>query len=520
MKKVYVVSVQPDPDGPVFGRVIDPNDFQKSQDFAHHHTEVITKDLLVAGADSEQVAGFLATETGGLNVSIAAGDVVDENGVQYEMADASVVTMADAHETLPRIDLIVATLAIDAAAETEYRPFRRLRTQTELDAGAEPYPIVQYNVPTELHTQATIAVKTGVPNADPVAPVANAGEVPLWQVHVAAGQINLGVDDLTDVRNLMKSLYQLAADVETLAGSFAGVELLAHKGQPDGYAALDGTGKVPSAQLPATVVNSVFVVASQLAMLALAAVPGDIAVRTDINHTFILQTADATVLGHWVDLLTSASVLSFNARTGAVTLLLADILDALGFTPVNKAGDSMGPLTVNQDTNGQYTLTLRGTNAAYGIDLDLATATTLADLKVGGVSVLKINAAGGAVAFQLTKQINGEYAGKIINAGGAGYGWYLETGASHAEPMWTLKSALGIMLNYFADGRVSLGHDNPALISGNGKVSMAGDCFRLLQSRSPASNAAGNAGEFCWDANYLYVCTSANHWKRTPLYDY
>lgn len=35
-----------------------------------------------------------------------------------------------------------------------------------------------------------------------------------------------------------------------------------------------------------------------------------------------------------------------------------------------------------------------------------------------------------------------------------------------------------------------------------------------------ASNADGVAGEICWDANYIYVCTSYNTWKRAALTDY
>jgi hypothetical protein len=34
------------------------------------------------------------------------------------------------------------------------------------------------------------------------------------------------------------------------------------------------------------------------------------------------------------------------------------------------------------------------------------------------------------------------------------------------------------------------------------------------------SNANGDVGEICWDANYIYVCTSTNTWKRAALSDY
>ena len=39
---------------------------------------------------------------------------------------------------------------------------------------------------------------------------------------------------------------------------------------------------------------------------------------------------------------------------------------------------------------------------------------------------------------------------------------------------------------------------------------------RIRTARTPASaTAAGNAGEFCWDASYFYICTSTNVWRRT-----
>jgi hypothetical protein len=31
------------------------------------------------------------------------------------------------------------------------------------------------------------------------------------------------------------------------------------------------------------------------------------------------------------------------------------------------------------------------------------------------------------------------------------------------------------------------------------------------------NTAVGTAGQICWDANYLYVCTSTNTWKRVAL---
>lgn len=93
--------------------------------------------------------------------------------------------------------------------------------------------------------------------------------------------------------------------------------------------------------LPSLVTSHTFVVASQAAMLALSATMGDIAVRTDVSETFILSGSDPTQLSNWTELLSpTAPVSSFNGRTGAITLLLADVTGALTFTPANKAGDT------------------------------------------------------------------------------------------------------------------------------------------------------------------------------------
>jgi hypothetical protein len=72
-------------------------------------------------------------------------------------------------------------------------------------------------------------------------------------------------------------------------------------------------------------------VTSQSAMLALAATVGDVAIRSDINTTYILQTAPATTLANWQQILTPASpVQSVNGQTGIVNLAFSDLAGPLG----------------------------------------------------------------------------------------------------------------------------------------------------------------------------------------------
>ena len=92
-------------------------------------------------------------------------------------------------------------------------------------------------------------------------------------------------------------------------------------GANNGLATLDATGKLTTSQLPNLAISDTFVVASQAAMLALTAQTGDIAVRTDLNKTFILRVNDATVLANWQEMLTpTGGVTSVNGQTGAVTI--------------------------------------------------------------------------------------------------------------------------------------------------------------------------------------------------------
>lgn len=89
---------------------------------------------------------------------------------------------------------------------------------------------------------------------------------------------------------------------------------------------LDPNGKLPSTTIPATVIVDTFVVSSEAEMLALPAHKSDLAVRTDVNKTFILRNEGATTLSNWQELLTPTNqVRSVNGKTGVVTLFGADI---------------------------------------------------------------------------------------------------------------------------------------------------------------------------------------------------
>lgn len=136
----------------------------------------------------------------------------------------------------------------------------------------------------------------------------------------AKGRVTEGVANLT------------AADIPelTLAKiSDAGTAAAKDFGTAEGNVPVLGAGgKLSEAVIPAIAITDAFVVDSQAAMLALEAQQGDVAVRTDINKTFILKTTPASTLENWVELETPTdAVTSVNGLTGAVTLTTSEVAE-------------------------------------------------------------------------------------------------------------------------------------------------------------------------------------------------
>jgi hypothetical protein len=62
-------------------------------------------------------------------------------------------------------------------------------------------------------------------------------------------------------------------------------------------------------------------------------------------------------------------------------------------------------------------------------------------------------------------------------------------------------------------GRLGIGTSSPTAL-----LDVNADTIRVRTARTPASaSATGATGEICWDANYIYVCTATNTWKRTAI---
>ena len=117
-------------------------------------------------------------------------------------------------------------------------------------------------------------------------------------------------------------------------------------------------GKISEDVLPSLALSEVHVVENESEMLALQAQPGDIAVRNDVESTYMLKTAPATELANWVLLKTPTDkVLSVNGKTGTVVLSTDDVAEG---------------------TNNLYYTDARAT-ANFTTNFALAKSTSLAD---------------------------------------------------------------------------------------------------------------------------------------------
>ncbi|MBU0973860.1 MAG: hypothetical protein KKC20_24695, partial [Proteobacteria bacterium] len=134
------------------------------------------------------------------------------------------------------------------------------------------------------------------------------------------------------------------------------------KGAVSGLAELDANGKVPTAQLPALAITETFVVASEVAQLALTAQEGDVAIRTDLSKSYIQNGGSVGDMTDWSELLTPTdTVLSVFGRTGAVAAVANDYT----WAQIDKTTSSLADITtrphsgltnLTNDDHTQYAL--------------------------------------------------------------------------------------------------------------------------------------------------------------------
>jgi hypothetical protein len=174
-------------------------------------------------------------------------------------------------------------------------------------------------------TNTTVSVSGDVNNTSFTTGVSSSAELALTLKDIATA--GTGCKITINSKGLVTGVADLEeADIPTL--HLAKIEDAGTAAAKD--AALSGAGKVAligedgklsTDIIPALALTEVFVVEDETEMLALAAQPGDIAVRNDESRSYILKQVPASTAGNWVELKTPADkVQSVNGKTGAVVL--------------------------------------------------------------------------------------------------------------------------------------------------------------------------------------------------------
>ena len=206
---------------------------------------------------------------------------------------------------------------------------------------------------------------------------------------------------------------------------------------------------IPQTSASPLTITDVYVVASEAAMLALSAAQiGDVAIRTDLNKTFILSVSDPTTLSNWKEILAPLdAVTSVDGQTGSVSLsntyqakdgdlTALAALSGTGF--VKRTCTDTYSLDTNTYLTGNQSITISGDATGSGttaISLTLANSGVSANTygSSTAIPVITVNAKG-LVTGVTTSTVQGlpsqsGNAGKYLTTDGTNASWsVVETG--------------------------------------------------------------------------------------------
>jgi len=271
---------------------------------------------------------------------------------------------------------------------------------------------------------------------------------------------NPGQDQGTwgDVLNdFLKASHNIDGSLKASSISSAGGELTSSKGQVDGYASLDGSGKVPASQLPAASASGVTSVNTQtgdvvllkadlglsdvdntsdiekpISAAAVAALTGKVDStdarltdqRTPVDGSVVtLKILDQSVteaklsnaVQSKLNAATGSSVTSVAGKTGAVTLFRTDV----GLGNVDDTSDATKPISIATQAALDAKYEMPGTgvpeaNLSTGVQTKLNAVTPIALDDITDVNVLGV-VAGQALVYQ-----GSQWAAATITTGGTG----------------------------------------------------------------------------------------------------
>jgi hypothetical protein len=174
---------------------------------------------------------------------------------------------------------------------------------------------------------------------------------------------------------------------------------------------------------------------------------------------------------------------------------------------------------ITGDTNQDFYI-----NGSIKMSLSAATTSLSSTTPSTGVGTGALQVAGGIYAGAAS-YFGGSLGGAnqrvatFANTGGNGF---IEIGGSASKAAQILATGSGVMALYTnatagTIGTLALTLSETQAATFAGAVTIAGTVIHTLSATPASASATGTVGTMSWDANYIYICTATNTWKRVAI---
>lgn len=185
-----------------------------------------------------------------------------------------------------------------------------------------------------------------------------------------------------------------------------------------------------------------------------------------------------------------------------------------------------GDIYLTTPASGSMGLSYDGSIA----DLAVNSSSAVLTLSTNSTERLRIDSVGDiAFGTSTTASIGGGYRTMVLD-GTNGSGFIFKVNGTNTGIVYAATTSLridavgvsthiafntnaGESVRITPTGRMGIGNTDP-----QHKLDVSDSSIRVRSSKTPAtSSSSGNAGEICWDSNYVYVCVGTNSWKRAAI---